>query len=50
MSATPLRSYFEIEQEGQGSKRTVNLFFEIPVELARYESNGGAIIRYIADF
>lgn len=51
MSAIPyLKSFFEMEVEGEGNKRTINLFFEIPVEMPRYESSGGAIIRQIVDF
>jgi len=49
-TTTPLRRFFDKTYEGRGSKRTVNLFFDVPYIKDRYEANAGSIVRFIADF
>ena len=44
-SATPLAKFFEINREGEGSKRTPFLFFEVPITFDRYVATGGSIVR-----
>lgn len=49
-SATPLRYYFDRVHEGEGSKRTVMLFYDIPHIKELYDGSAGPIVRFIADF
>ena len=49
-TSTPLRRFFDYTTEGYGSKRTVNIQFDAPTMKERYESSGGSIQRFIADF
>ena len=49
-TATPLRHYFDRVYEGEGSKRTVMLFFDAPNFKTLYDASAGPIVRMIADF
>ena len=49
-SETLLRSLFDDTVEGQGNRRTANLFFDLPNIKERYEGMAGPIFRFVADF
>jgi acyl-homoserine lactone acylase PvdQ len=49
-TATPLRHYFDRVHEGEGSKRTVMLFYDVPNFKELYDGSAGPIVRFIADF
>ena len=48
-TATPLRYFFDRVYEGEGSKRTVFLQWDMPNFKTLYEASAGSIVRMIAD-
>ena len=49
-SGTALRRFFDRVVEGEGSRRTVNMFFDFPHFKNLYEAQAGPIVRMIVDF